>query len=171
MKTGTHQLQLQLPSDLYSPDQLTAIIMELRGLISEERDARVRVAKNGVVVPPAAIGRTSALLLGVLHNAGITKSDPTALESLLARLETLRAKSPVAHITLADLPNRMLKRTLTEWFRQNIDPHVMLTFSVRADIGGGAIVQAGSHMYDFSFRKHIMGNRAKIGEIFDRVRK
>lgn len=158
---------LQLPTDLYSPDQLGAIIIELRGVVGELRDGNLRA--RGRQLPPE-VAQTSVLLTGVMHNAGVSAHDVGAAENLLAQLQALRPKLPVAHLTLADLPSRALKRRLTEWFRSQIHPNMLVTFAVRADIGGGIIVQGGSRLYDFSFRQHVMQNRQRIGELFADVR-
>jgi F0F1-type ATP synthase delta subunit len=46
----------------------------------------------------------------------------------------------------------------------------LLTFATRADIGGGMIIQAGSHVYDYSFRQQILSHKSRIAEIFNSVR-
>ena len=159
---------VHLPIDLYSPDQLSAIILELRGHIGKLRDTAVRAkAQHAEVGAPP---HTSALLLGVFKGAGITSTDQQAAEKLLNELEAIRDKAPAVHLMMAALPNRDLKRKLTVWFRAEIHPYTMLTFATRMDIGGGIIIQAGSHIYDYSFRQQILGHKARISEIFKRVR-
>jgi F0F1-type ATP synthase delta subunit len=71
---------------------------------------------------------------------------------------------------LAALPNRAMKRMIVEWFRREVHPQLLLTFSARGDIGGGFILRAGSKQYDFSFRGKILSNKQRIVEIFDSVR-
>lgn len=159
---------VRLPADLYSPEQLGAIIIELRSNISALRDASVRAkATNSEVTAP---GHTSALLMGAMHGANTKATDMAGLEKLLKELEGIRDKAPAVHLMMAALPNRDLKRKLTEWFRAHIHPYAMLTFATRADIGGGLVIQAGSHVYDYSFRQQILGNKQRISEIFNSVR-
>ena len=159
---------VRLPVDLYSPEQLGAIIIELRSYIAGLRDANVR-AKTAHT-EAAAPGHTSALLMGAMHGANVKAADMSALEKLLKELEGIRDKAPAVHLMMAALPNRELKRKLTEWFRGQIHPYTLLTFATRADIGGGMIIQAGSHVYDYSFRQQILGNKQRIAEIFNSVR-
>lgn len=160
---------VRLPVDLYSPDQLSAVILELRAHTSALRDAAVRAKTTGATITAPA--HTSALLLGALKGAGVSTTDQAGAEKLLRELEAIRDKAPAVHLMMAALPNRDLKRKLTEWFRSEIHPYTLLTFATRADMGGGVIIQAGSHVYDFSFRQQILGHKARISEIFKSVRK
>lgn len=156
---------MNLPVDLYSPDQLSAIMLELFNYSGDLRDAAVRAktTQRKEAAPPSA----SALLLGVFHAAGVKAASAAETEKLLKDLEQIRAHAPTVRITLAALPNRELKQQFTTWFRTQIHPHVLLTFSARSDIGGGLVLQAGSHIYDFSFKKQILEKRQRIGELFD----
>jgi hypothetical protein len=158
---------ISLPVDMYSTDQLSAVMLELRDYCNVLRDtsARKKITHAAEEVP-----HVSALLLGVLHGAGIRAGNYDDAEGLLKELESLRSKAVVAHVTLAALPTRTLKRQLTVWFRAEIHPSAFLTFVMRSDIGGGIIVQMGSRLYDFSFREVLLNNKARIGEIFSSVR-
>ena len=159
---------VHLPTDLYSPEQLGAVVIELRTYIGSLRDAQVRAKSTKAEV--GAPGHLSALLLGVFRGAGVQVTDLQSSEKLLKELEAIRDKAPAVHLMMAALPNRDLKRKFTDWFRTAIHPYTLLTFATRADIGGGVIIQAGSHVYDYSFRQQILTNRHRISEIYARVR-
>jgi hypothetical protein len=159
----------RLPIDLYSLDQLTAIIIELRAHINALRDAsaRARATQSEATI---AAPQLSALLLGALKGAGLAPTDEPGAEKLMEELEAIRDKAPAVHLMLAALPNRELKRKLTEWFRNEIHPYTMLTFAARMDIGGGLIIRAGSRIHDYSFRRQIFEHKSRISEIFNSVR-
>jgi hypothetical protein len=158
---------IRLPLDLYSPEQLSAVIIEFRGYIGELRDTAVRAkALHATAGAPHA----SALLMGVMHESGVNATDQPEAEKLLKELEAVRDKAPAAHLMMAALPNRDLKRKLTEWFRTEIHPFALLTFATRADIGGGFILQAGSHVYNYSFREQLLTHKHRIAEIYNSVR-
>jgi F0F1-type ATP synthase delta subunit len=155
---------VRLPADLYSPEQLGAVIMELRVYVGALRDRQVRAkVKHTEVAAPQA----SALLQSVMECAQTATTDKGAVEDLQHQLETIRDQAPTAHLMMAALPNHDLKRKLTDWFREQVHPYALLTFAARADIGGGVILQAGSHIYDYSFRKQIQANRHRISEIYN----
>jgi hypothetical protein len=164
----TASAPVKLPLDLYSPEQLSAIIIELRSHLSALRDAAARAKAAHGEAP--TMPHTSALLLGALHESGTSPTDLAAGEKLLKELEAIRDKAPAVHVMMAALPNRDLKRKLTEWFRTEVHPYTLLTFATRADIGGGFILQAGSHIYNYSFREQILKNKSRLSEIYHSVR-
>ncbi|HEU5187768.1 MAG TPA: hypothetical protein VFT87_04675 [Candidatus Saccharimonadales bacterium] len=151
---------MKLPVDMYSPDSLSATIFELTSFIAVLRNAQTR-SKNGRFVAP----EPSSALNHVLDLLNADSTNMSALEKLNKDLEKHLLSAPVAHITLASLPGSAIKRELTAWFRTNISPEVLLTFTARTDIGGGIVVQAGSHIYDFSFKRLLLANKARIAEI------
>lgn len=163
----TAEATIRLPLDLYSPEQLSAVIIELRSYISALRDTAVR-AKAIDATPGTP--HASALLLGTMHESATSQTDAIAAEKLLKQLEAIRDKAPTAHVMMAALPNRDLKRKLTEWFRTEIHTFALLTFATRTDIGGGFILQAGSHVYNYSFREQILSHKSRISEIYHSVR-
>jgi hypothetical protein len=158
---------IQLPTDLYSPDQLGAVILELRSYLSLLRDTSVRAH---LAQAEAGAPHASALLLGVLRSTNIELTDQLKIEKALKELEVIRSKAPAAHLMMAALPNRDLKRKLIDWFRTEIHPYMLLTFATRTDIGGGVVIQAGSHIYNYSFRQQILSHKGRISEIFNSVR-
>lgn len=159
-------MSIDLPIDLYSPDQLSLIMLELYKHIGALRDgqARSKVTKKIANTPPV-----SALLLDVLKEAKVSIDDLPAAEQLLPNLELIRSKTPVVHVMLAALPHEDLRQQITKWFRASVHPQLLLTFGARHDIGGGMILQAGSHQYDFSFRHQLLDNKIKISQIFKRL--
>jgi hypothetical protein len=165
---NTARAELRLPIDLYSADQLSAAMLELHDYIGVLRDEAVRAKAKGNAARADSM-HISAFLLGLFHGAGLAPDDRAAAESLLHALEIIRSKAPIVHITLPALPNRTFKRKLTVWFRSEVHQHTFLTFTTRSDIGGGIMVQAGSHLYDFSFRQQLLGNKHRIAEIFNGV--
>ena len=158
---------LRLPVDLYSPEQLGAIIIELRSHSGGLRDAAVRARATKQEAAPI---HTSALLMAAYREAGVSPTDQPNTEKLLKQLEAIRDRAPAVHLMMAALPNRDFKRKLVEWFRAEIHPYALLTFATRADIGGGIIIQAGSHIYNYSFREQILSHKNRISEIYHSVR-
>src|SRR6266702_4107207 len=109
----TDALPVRLPQDLYSPEQLSAVIIELRAYTGLLRDTNVRARATHAT---AAAPHASALLLSAFHESGTDSIDQPGLEKLIKQFEAIRDKAPSVHLMMAALPNRDLKRTLTEWF-------------------------------------------------------
>lgn len=156
-------MSAHVPLDVYAPDQLSSLIAELQTYRDKLRDASVRakVAKKKATEQPAM----SEPLANLLRGNGVDASNGTAVEALAKELEAVLKAAPVMHITLAAAAGRTLKRQLTVWFRTQVHPNSLLTFAVRGDIGGGIMLQAGSHFYDYSFRDRILANKARLMEI------
>lgn len=146
-----------LPIDVYSPDQLSELVLELQDLAAALRDSTARGETNEIPISPD---------LAALLTANATNStDAAAVEALTKDVEATLQAAPTVHILLAASPNRVIKRQLVEWFRTEISPQTLMTFAARSDLGGGAIVQAGSHLYDLSFRRSIIDNKSRMTEI------
>lgn len=156
---------MRLPVGLYSTDQLSELVMELRSYINQLHDTvvRRRVKLTEDVETPGM----SVLLKEVFE---LNIGDGSSPDDLLRELENLLKHAPVVHIVLAALPGRELRRQLTLWFRTQVGANTMLTFSQRHDIGGGIIVRAGSQVFDYSFRHLILDSKHRIVEIFTSVR-
>jgi hypothetical protein len=152
---------VHLPVDMQSPDQVSGVLVELNQYISGLRDAAARVKVGGKADKPELPGHLETLL----KSTGVNTEDMPALEALAAHLETIIKDAPVMHITLAAPATRTLKRQLTVWFRTQVHPVSLLTFAARGDIGGGLVIRAGSHIYDYSFRAAILENKTRLMEI------
>lgn len=154
-------INVSLPIDTHSPDQLSGLSLELQTYLGELRDWTAR-SKTGHQSTAPVVSELLATLLRASH---VATDDSDALENLQTELDKLLINSPVVHLILATLPSRTLRRQLTVWFRTQVHPAALLTFAVRTDIGGGIIIQAGSRVYDYSFRSKILANKQRIGEI------
>lgn len=158
---------MKLPVDVYSPDQLSALILEIGNYRGHLRDAAVR-AKTGSK-KQAPLPEPSDILAQLLEESGVKPDDAEAVDTLRKELELKLKKSPVVHLLLAAHPTSAIKRQFTTWFRTEINSEILLTFAVRSDIGGGLILQAGSRVYDFSFKRRLIANKKRIAEIASSV--
>lgn len=150
-------MTLALPQDTYSPDQLSGLVLELQDLAASVRDASARRERE--------LAPVSADLQALLHENNIAQTDLAGIEALGAATAQLLETAPTVHILLAAMPGRTMRRQFVAWFRTNVSPATLMTFAVRSDLGGGAIIQAGSHLYDLSFRRGIIDNKARLTEI------
>jgi hypothetical protein len=155
------EVELHLPLDLHSPDQVSSVLVELQKYRGEQRDATVRAKAGGKAEKP----EMSETLENLLRLSNVAHDNGPGLEALAKQLAGILKAAPVMHVLLAGPPNRTFKRQLTVWFRTQVHPTSLLTFAARADIGGGIILQAGSHMYDYSFRGAILDNKKRLMEL------
>lgn len=156
-------MSVHLPIDVFSPDQLSEIVAELQTYRGALRDATVRA--KAVKSKAPELPEPSEPLANLLHNSGIKPDDADGLEATYKELQSILKDAPVMHLTLAAAAGRTLKRQLTVWFRTQVHPNSLLTFAIRSDIGGGMLLQAGSHFYDYSFRDRLLANKERLMEI------
>jgi len=161
-------VKLNLQNSVYSPQDLKAIIMEVRRYSRwfAQNSVKTKVSGNATK-EPLAISEAAAVLI-----REVAKEYPLSqqvLDDLIATLEDLEASSPKITITLAAVPGNKLKKALGEWCRENIAPGILIDFRFNATLLGGMVVQYGSHVYDWSFRRQILAARDKFPEVLRRV--
>jgi len=150
---------MDLPVDVYSPDQLSELLLQLQDVAGVVRGA---AARKNADAEPVTLSPELEQLLSINK---ITVDDANALDDLGKQIQATLDKAPAVHVMLAAMPGRAIRRQLTAWFRTQVNPLTLITFAARSDLGGGAIVQAGSHLYDLSFRRSIIDNKKRLTEI------
>lgn len=148
--------QVAIPNELYSPDLINLALFELDRYTSAVRNAEARTMSTPE--PPTGLAR-------VFTAMSVNPGNLQDLEDLKTQLKAYLEKSPTVNVILSSQPNNSVKQQITQWFRQQISPNILLNFSVRSDIGGGVIVMAGSRIYDFSFKSALLANKSKIAEL------
>jgi hypothetical protein len=162
-------MKLNLPANVSSPQDLKAIILEIRQYAHwlGQYAIKKRVSNNSKSDAPPAISQTAVTLIEALtHEKQLSQA---GLDELIASLETLAATAPRLTITLAAPPAGSLKKTLVTWCRQHIGPNVLVDFRFNSTLLGGMVVRYGSHVYDWSFRRQILAARGRFPEVLRRV--
>jgi F0F1-type ATP synthase delta subunit len=159
---------INLQNNIYSREDLKEVILEVKKYAGwyAQTAIKMQVTKNNTFeepdFSPAAVNVVSEW----------AKENPISAKSLDALIETLEnclASAPVVVITLAAPAPNSLKKTLVEWCRQNIAPNVLVDVRFNATMLGGMVVQYGSHIHDWSFRRQILAAREKFPEVLRSV--
>ncbi len=151
-----------------TPQDVKALILDVRKYARWflHNDVKRRTSvKNSEEL--AVISQAAGQLVNEL--AAENQLSQVGLDELIVELEALAARSPVVRLTLAAPPSLSLKKKLVSWCRQHIAENVLVDFQFSASILGGLVVQYGSHVHDWSFRRQILANRANFAEILHRV--
>jgi hypothetical protein len=159
-------MNLMLPAEMYSSDQISVCIQELRRLVSLRRDM---ATQSRVGVASRAQASVPTLVEALLHANGLTGATLKELEDVIKALESLRSSTPVVHLTFASLPGPKLIAKLVEWFRREVHPQALLSFVMDRTIGGGVIIRTHATMYDFSFTNQLLRQKDRLTEIVARV--
>lgn len=161
-------MKLNLQDSVYSPQDLKAIILEVRKYAhwAAQYGVKVRVSSDKSSQPPViSLAGTRIIKDWADENTLNQKS----IDELLKTLELVEATSPRLSITLAAAPTNSLKMTLVKWFREHIDPNILVDFHFNSTLLGGMVIRYGSHVYDWSFRRQILASRERFPEVLRRV--
>ena len=158
----------QLPDNIASPQDLSALILELRDYArwSAHVAAKKKLRLKHSAEPPAITPTAKEVLKNWLARRTISEE---SLDKLTAALEEFKRRAPTMTITLAAIPSAAQKRVLVAWCRENISPDVLVSFQCSSTMLGGLSVRYGSRIFDWSFRRSILANRAKFPEVLRRV--
>lgn len=158
---------LILPASLSSPQDLAAVVLEIRAYarwyLHVAIKKRVGARKASAADAAPTLSPAAAELIGTLGNASQVTSK--TLDGLIRTLEDYKKSAPTITITMAAPPTNGLKQTLVAWCRQSISPDALVSFSFNSTLLGGMVVRYGSHVYDWSFRRQILDGRGKFPEI------
>lgn len=161
-------MSLKLPDSIISSQDLKSLAQEVRsynrwlshGLIKQR-------AGGGEVDPRPALSPTTVTVIqDWAQGKPVSQS---MMDDLILELEDFSETAPQLTITLAAPPAGGLKRILSNWCRQNIDPAILVNFSFDSTLLGGMVVRHGSHIFDWSFRRQILTNLPKFPEVMRRV--
>lgn len=157
-------MKLKLDDSIASPQDLRALIAELHayGNWLAHNDIKRRVGAGSKNPTPELSPAAKACLKSYVPTSAKAEA---ALEELVSELDRLSRKASIVTITLAAPAPGSLKKTLVAWCRENLSGDVLVSFQFNANLLGGMVVRSGSHIFDWSFRRAIMENRAKFPEV------
>lgn len=145
-------MKFKLAADVYTPQQLTVLIDELKRQLRQYRHEAVKATVGG---------KAAAAATGTF--------DPKAASVLLAELEELVKSAPRVHLTLAAMPSEGMKRQLADWLRANVSPAVLVEFNYNSALLGGMVVRIGSRIFDWSFRRQILASAGEFTKVLRHV--
>lgn len=161
-------MKLKLPASVSSVQDLTNLLLEVREYakwFSHNEIKKRSGAKTNHDSPSI-----SADALEVIDAWAAKKPlNRQSLDELIETLDEYRSNAPAMSITLAAPATNDIRKVLVNWCRDNVAPNVMVTFKFNSSILGGMVIRYGSRMFDWSFRRQIMDNRAKFPEVLRRV--
>jgi hypothetical protein len=159
---------INLQDNIYSREDLREVILEVKKYAGwyAQTAIKMQVTKNNTYEEPAF----SPVAVSIINQwAKENPISPKSLDALIQSLEDYAESAPVITITLAAPVPNSLKRVLVEWCRKNIAPNALIDVRFNATMLGGMVVQYGSHIHDWSFRRQILAERGKFPEVLRRV--
>lgn len=161
-------MKIKLQDNIASRQDLKEVVLDVRKYAQWYSQTSVKMKYGGNQnneLPPISAAATNII-------NEWNKEDPVnskSLDELLIALEDFEAGAPHMTITLAAPASNSLKATLLKWCRENIAPNILVDFKFNSTMLGGMVVQYGSHVYDWSFRRQILASLDKFPEVLRNV--
>lgn len=159
---------MKLPDSICTPEDLSATLMEIREysrwykheLVKHQSGAKVQSTQPVISTVTAEILREKSAQQNVSEQH---------LDELIEELAKYKRTLPVISITLAAPASGQLKKTLTNWCRQNLATGILVSFAHNRTLLGGMVVRYGSHVYDWSWRRQLLNTPSQFSEVLARV--
>ena len=153
-----------LPTLVVTPVDVSRLRREIEALGEYLRQASLR--KGGDVTPK--LPKTSRMLdeLAALNKVNLLQVDER--DRLDGGLLSVQHDAPVIHISFSSDPSSAFMNKIIVWFRENINPSVLLSIGLQPTIAAGCIVRTPNHYYDFSLRKRFEAQRNVLVEMLQR---
>lgn len=160
-------MQPNLPLSIISVADLIQVINELddysSNLYRSKIKAQVTKSKTSIKSLKDLSLESQSLI------ADWQKLNLGSLEKLIYYLNNLKKNSPKIIITLAATADSATKKMLADWCRNNLANNILIDFRFNKMLLGGMVVNFGSHIYDWSFRKQIVDQMTKLEEVLSSV--
>jgi hypothetical protein len=166
-------VKLNLPKSVASPQDLSALISEVRDyakwynheVIKQRFSGKAHIGGAGGDHPILSAGASEVIRTWF----GSKSPNRLGFDALLKELERVTKSARLITVTLAAPTPGSLKATLVGWFRTNISNDILVSFQINSTILGGMVVQYGSHVFDWSFRRNIIANKQNFPEALRHV--
>ncbi len=160
-------MKLNLQSSIYSAQDLKAVILDIRSYAKwfSQESIKQRFSK-GEPDSPNISQPADELILQWHKDRQVSQK---SLDELMSELESYSQSAANITITLAAPAPATLKKEIVDWFRQNVNPNVLVDFKFNSTMLGGMVVKVGSHIFDWSFRRQILESKGKFPEILRNV--
>lgn len=151
--------QIILPERLVSSIDLARTIREIEAVDESLRQAKLRKAGEST-----KLARTSATLEELARLNNVSLIDNAQRQQLLALLEGFHDHAPRVHISFAVEPSANFTRNITAWFRENINPILLIEIGLQPTLAAGCIVRTDNKVFDMSLRQHFAEQRPLLIE-------
>lgn len=161
-------MKLNLPESVASPQDLASVIAEIRlyAKWASHELIKQRVGTKGHDPQPEISSASSEIVREWSGGKSLTQAN---IDELLKSLDTYKKQAPTMSITLAGIPSNEVKVKLVKWCRKELASDVLVSFHMNRNILGGMVVNYGSHIFDWSFRRKLLETKTSFSEVLGRV--
>lgn len=155
---------LQLPSNIYSREQLLQLDDKLNLLEDELRDQSARLT-TGLHKKEFSTDNVPELV----EIFGLSEINQDNIRLARQQLADTMAKAKIIHLVFAHQPSLPAIEELVSWFRQQFGGGLLFQITTNPSIIGGVVIRLGSKLYDFSFASALANQKATINKVISSV--
>jgi hypothetical protein len=161
-------MTFKLDENILSAQDLREAILEIKHYASwfGHNSVKKRLGAKSKTEPVELTPAAAVLLRQGLDGQTLTAA---RLDKVIGALEDFEAETEQITITLAALPGNNLKKILANWCRANLKPDLLVNFQFNSTMLGGLVVNYGSHIHDWSFRRRILEESHRFPEVLRNV--
>lgn len=160
--SGLDYTQLQIPSNIVNKNDIVRLLAELERVDDQMTTESIRSrALDKRVSPRPALSDQLADFLS-LNNLKL--DDGPTRATLVKQLRRLKDMAPVMHMTFASSADRDSLQKLTKWLRRSMHAQTVIEPGLQPSLVAGVYLRTPNHVYDFSLRKALEGQRPKLVE-------
>ncbi len=148
-----HNRSFVLPDALHMRADVNRLLREIEAIENSILATKARPTQQ-----PQAPSR----LLQQIIDANVHKDAAPTYPELKRVLKTLQDKAPIVHLSFAANPTSDFMDRIVSWFRQEVDPYVMVQVGLQPGIAAGCVVRTPSKYFDLTMRKHFQQKRAVL---------
>ncbi len=158
---------LVLPLSIISKVDVSRLVNEVERIDNELIEASVRV-KSGVDAQAQPV--LSDQLTDFLNQNKTTLNDSRERAALIKQLRTLKDRLPVIHMTFASVADGESLQQLTQWLRASVHSQAVIASGIQPALVAGVYIRTPSHVYDFSLRTKLKGQRGALVKELEQLR-
>jgi F0F1-type ATP synthase delta subunit len=155
--------QFTLPTTVTGKRDMARLIREMAALEDYLHQAGLRSSTENAVKMP----KTSRLLDEIVTANGLNLLDGESRKKLLNSLKLIQQKAPLVHMSFSVDPSAAFMQKIVTWWRENIDPFVLVEIGLQPNIAAGCLVRTSNRQYDFSLRRRLQAKKADLAKYLE----
>ncbi len=146
---------LRLPLSVISQGDAMRLRRELAVLDEYIKQAELREPGTSI----KALPKTSTSLSEFTQDNHLNMLKEEDRANATEFLKSISEHAPVIHISFASDPSAAFMRKLAAWFRESIDPAILVNVGLEPSIAAGFTIRTLNRYHDFSLRQQFVEHR------------
>lgn len=147
-----------LPTTAVSRTDVARLTREVVALEDYLHQAALRTGGKAT----AKLPKTSHILDELITANGLNLLDGAARQKLINSLTLIQQKAPIVHMSFAVDPSAAFMQKMAIWWRENVDPYVLIETGLQPTIAAGCVVRTANRQYDLSLRQHLLAESESL---------